>query len=49
VAVFWPLLECGDESILRQILGQADIAHDPREAGDEPGRLDPPDHIDRVM
>ena len=30
-------LERGDESILREVLGKADIAHDPREAGDEPG------------
>src|SRR5450432_2021108 len=28
-----PSLERGDESILREILGKTDIAHDPREAG----------------
>jgi len=32
-----PLLERGDQSILREILGQAHITHDPREAGNEPG------------
>ena len=32
-----PLLERGDERVLREILGQADVAHDAREAGDEPG------------
>jgi hypothetical protein len=39
----WPRLSTttsrisGDESILCEVLGKADIAHDPREAGDEPG------------
>ena len=27
----------------------ADVAHDPREAGDEPGGLDPPDRVDGAM
>ena len=31
-----PLLERGDERVLRQLLGEADVAHDAREAGDEP-------------
>ena len=31
-----PLLERGDERVLRELLGEADVAHDPREAGDEP-------------
>ena len=44
-----PLLERGDERVLRQLLGQADVAHDAREAGDQPGRLDPPDRVDRAM
>ena len=44
-----PLLERGDESILGEVLGKADIAHDPRETGDEPRRLDPPDRVDRAM
>ena len=41
-----PLLQRGDQSILRQFLGQADIAHDARQAGDQPGRFDPPDGVD---
>src|SRR5207253_8842454 len=44
-----PLLERGDQSILCEIFGQSDIADDPRETGDEPGRLDPPDCVDRAM
>ena len=44
-----PLLERGDQRVLRELLGQADVAHDPREAGDEPGRLDPPDRVDRAV
>jgi hypothetical protein len=44
-----PPLERCDESVLRELLGQTDVAHDPRETGDEPGRLDPPDGVDRAM
>ena len=44
-----PLLERGDERVLRQLLGEADVAHDPREAGDQPGGLDPPDRVDRAV
>ena len=44
-----PLLERGDQRVLRELFGQADVAHDPRQAGDEPGRLDPPDRVDRAM
>jgi hypothetical protein len=44
-----PLFEGGYESILGEVLGDADIAHNPREAGDEPGRLDPPDGVNRTM
>src|SRR2546428_283739 len=43
-----PLLERGDERILREIFGKTEIAHDPREPGDEPCRLDPPDRVDRA-
>src|SRR5258708_16752495 len=41
-ARFRPLLELGHESVLREFLGQADIAYDPRETGDDPGGLDFP-------
>ena len=44
-----PLLERGDERVLRQLLGEADVAHDARQPGDEPRRLDPPDRVDRAM
>jgi hypothetical protein len=30
------LLEGGDERLLCEVLGKADIAHDPGEAGDQP-------------
>jgi hypothetical protein len=45
-AIRRPLLERGDQRVLRQLLGEADVAHDPGEPGDQPGRLDPPDRID---
>jgi len=41
-----PLLERGDQSILRELLGQAHVAHDPCETRDEPRRFDPPDRVD---
>src|SRR5690242_13137931 len=44
-----PLFERGDQSVLCELLGKTDIANDAREAGDEPGRLDPPDCVDRPM
>jgi hypothetical protein len=44
-----PLLQRCDERVLCEVLGQADVAHHSGEAGDEPGRLDPPDRIDRAM
>ena len=44
-----PLLERGDESILCQVLGQSDVAYDPRQTGNEPRRLDPPDRVDCAM
>src|SRR6266849_3270039 len=44
-----PLLERGDEGILGKILGKADIAHDPNETADEPGRFDSPDGVNRAM
>ena len=44
-----PLLERGDERLLREVLGEADVAHDPGEAADQPRRLDPPDGLDRAV
>ena len=44
-----PLFERRDERVLREILGEADVADDAYEAGDEPRRLDPPDGVDRPM
>ena len=44
-----PVLERGDQRVLRQLLGEADVAHHAREPGDQPGRLDPPDRVDRAM
>src|SRR6266852_976051 len=44
-----PPFERGDERLLREVLGQSDVAHDSRESGDEPRRLDPPDRVDRAM
>ena len=44
-----PLLERREESILCEILGKPDIAHNSREAGDEPGRYHPPDGVNRPM
>ena len=44
-----PLLERRDERVLCQVLGQADVADDPRQAGDEARRLDPPDGLDRAV
>ena len=44
-----PLLQRGDQRVLGEVLGQADVAHEPREPGDEPRRLDPPDRVDRAV
>jgi hypothetical protein len=41
-----PLLERGNQRVLRQLLGEADVADDPRETGDQPGGLDSPDGVD---
>ncbi len=44
-----PLLQRRHERVLREVLGQPDVAHLPRQAGDEPRRLDPPDRLDRGL
>jgi len=46
-AVDWPPLQRGDQGVLRQVLGQGQVAHHPGERGDETGGLDPPDRLDR--
>ena len=44
-----PALERGDQRVLREVLGEADVAHDPRQPRDQPRRLDPPDRVDRAL
>ncbi len=44
-----PPLERCHERVLGEILRQADVAHDPRQAGDERRGLDPPDSLDRAL
>jgi hypothetical protein len=41
-----PLHQRGDEGVLREVLGQADVADRAGESSDEPCRLDPPDRLD---
>jgi hypothetical protein len=48
-AGFRPLFERGDERVLREFFGEADIAHETREAGNQAGRFDTPDGVDRAM
>src|SRR5207247_3639700 len=43
-----PGLERGDEGVLRELLGEADVAHPARECGDHFGRLDPPPRVARA-
>ena len=44
-----PLLERGHQSILRQVLRNADVAHDAGKPGDQSRGLDPPDRINGTM
>jgi hypothetical protein len=44
-----PALKRGEECLLRQLLGQTNVAQDPGQAGDELRRFDPPDRVDRAM
>ncbi len=43
-----PPLERRDQRVLRQVLGETDVVHHPREASDESGGFDPPDRVDRA-
>ncbi len=44
-----PAFQGGHQRILRQFFGQPDVAHQPRDAGDDAGGLDPPDRLDSAM
>src|SRR5258708_23074701 len=44
-----PLFERRDQSVLREILGDPDVADDPGQTGDESRRFNPPDCVDRAM
>lgn len=44
-----PLLEGCNERILRELFGEADIADDSCEPGNDSGRFDPPDRFDCAM
>jgi hypothetical protein len=48
-AVGRPLFQSGDQGILRQFLGQADISDQPGQPGDDPGRFGPSHRLDRAM
>src|SRR5260221_856122 len=48
-ALLWPLLERGDERVLRELLREPQVAHDPRQTGDQLGRLDAPDSVNGAM
>ncbi len=43
-----PLLERGDERVLRHLFGDTDVAYDACQAGNQLRRLDPPDRVDRA-
>ena len=44
-----PLFECGDERFLREIFGEADVAGEARESGDDARGLDAPDGFDGAV
>jgi hypothetical protein len=44
-----PLLKRCHQSILRELLGDADVTYDPRKPGNKTGRLDPPHSVNRSM
>ena len=48
-AVARPVLQRGDQRVLRQLLGQADVAHAAGERADDARRLDAPDGLDGAM
>ena len=44
-----PLFQRGDQRVLGEFLGEADVAHETRDTRDQPRRLDPPDRVHRPM
>ena len=44
-----PLFERGDQRVMREILGQADVADDADETGDQARRFDAPDRVDGAL
>src|ERR1700730_165735 len=44
-----PPLQSSNESILRELFRHTDVANDASQAGDQPGRLDPPHGVDGAM
>jgi hypothetical protein len=44
-----PLFQCGDQRILGKFLGNTNVAYNPRQTGDEPGRFDSPDRVNHAM
>jgi hypothetical protein len=44
-----PRLECCDQRVLRELLGDADVAHHARDAGDDLRRLHAKDRFDRLV
>ena len=44
-----PLFEGGEECLLREVFGEADVAGEARESGDDAGGLDAPDGFDGAM
>jgi len=44
-----PFFECGDERVLRQFFGEANVAYDAREAGDQARGFDTPDGVNRPV
>ena len=44
-----PLFECGDECLLREVFGEADVAGEARESRDDAGGLDAPDGFDGAV
>lgn len=48
-ADLWPAFQRRNERVLRELLGEPDVAHHSRETRDEPRGLDPPHGVDRAV